>query len=263
MAAKKQTALATSGSKSIATIDQELSSEVANIKGMIGQASGNKLKVEATGDFVTPDGLNLGNEIQVVVLDFVSVNKFYDTPYNPQNPAPPACYAIGKVVNDMAPENDSPQAMHSDCRTCPLNQFGSGNNGKSKACKNSRLLAVLLVDPDSPDAHNQPDAPIYTMELPPTAIRSFDGAVAHVARTLNSVPVKAILTVTARNAGTYALISFIDPVPNPDYAVHAARRTECQDMLFRKPDFAAYEAKAAPASRGRSAPAPRRAAARR
>lgn len=237
---------------SIANIDAELANEIANIKDTISQGSGNKIKVLPTGSFELPDGLDLGDEIQVVVVDFVSHNKFYATPYNPQNPTPPDCYAMGRKLNDMAPEDDSPHKQNDDCRTCPLNQFGSGNGGRGKACKNSRVLAVLLVDQENPDAHNAPDAPLYVLELPPTALRSFDGAVGHIARALNGPPVKAILTVSAKNAGTYALITFSDPVPNPDYAANVGRRPEVEDLLFRKPDFAAFEAKQASAPRGRA-----------
>lgn len=242
---------------SMANIDQELSSEVANLKSQIGQPSGNRIKVEPTGDFVLPDGQNLGDEINVVVVDFVSTNKFYSGPYNPSNPSPPDCYAIGRVLGDMAPEADSPSVQADDCATCPLNQFGSGLNGKSKACKNTRTLAVVVVDPEDPSAAAAADAPLYTLDLPPTAIRSFDGAVSAVARSLNAPPVKAVLTVSARNVGTYALITFTDPVPNPDYAAHYGRREECQDMLFRKPDFTPRETK--PQGRGRGAAPARRA----
>lgn len=256
----KSTAVATTVKKagtSIATIDQELANEVAALKEQIGQPAGNRIKVEATGDFIAPDGQNLGDEIQVVVIDFVSSNKFYSGPYNPKNPSPPDCYAIGRKLNEMAPEDDSPAAQSDACATCALNQFGSGNNGKSKACKNTRTLAVVLVDPEDPSAAAALDAPIYTMDLPPTAIRPFDGAVSAVARSLAGPPVKAVLTVSARNVGTYALISFTDPVPNPDYATHYARRAECNDLLFRKPDFTPREQQ--PKGRGRGAAPARRA----
>lgn len=255
MARTKALKPAASGT-SLALVDDELAKEVASLKNAISQPSGNRIKVESSGDFVLPDGMNLGNEIQVVVIDFVSRNTFYSAPYNSQNPVPPDCYAIGKDLSALTPEQDSPALQADKCATCPLNQFGSGNNGKSKACKNTRELAVRVVDPEQ---DYDPSAPIYTLSLPPTAIRSFDGAVATVARSLAGPPLKAILTVTARNKGTYAEIAFVDPVPNPDYAQDFARRGEVQDVLFRKPDFSAYQNQ--PPARGRAAaPAARRAA---
>jgi len=242
--ARKSLSAVRGGSTALATIDQELSNEVALLKQQIGQPGGRAIKVNPTGSFTSPEGMDLGNEIQVVVVDFISKNFFYDGPYVPQTPSAPACYAANKVIADMAPDPDCPSPQAETCAKCPLNQFGSGNNGKSKACKNTRELAVLLVDQNNPDALGDPSTPLYTLSLPPTALRSFDGAAAVVARTLGGPPLKAILTVTATNAGTYALIAFSDPVANPHYADHAQRRAEAAELLARKPDFSNYAAPA-------------------
>ena len=250
----------------LTVLDAELANEIVDIKSMIGQASGNKIKLEPTGDYVLPSGENLGNEIQVVVLDFVSKNQWYQNPFNPNNIVPPDCYAIGKVLSQMQPESDSPNMQggaDGDCATCPLNQFGSGNNGQSKACKNSRLAAALVIDPNDPEASTAPDAPIYTIEFAPTSIKAFDGMVTGTARTLNGPPIKAIWTLSARNAGTYALQTFSDPLPNDMLGSHIHRRAETVDMLNRKPDFSQKPASNAGNNRrgGGRQVAPRRGAA--
>jgi len=256
MARSKAVTAPVGGSKALSTLDAELAQEVANLKNQIGAPGGKAIKVEPAGAFTSPEGLDLGSEIQVVVLDFVSKNLFYSSPYVKGVSVPPDCYAAGKNLGEMKPDPESPAVQNHDCPSCPLNAFGSGNNGKSKACKNTRELAVLLLDPQHPDAHNDPKAPIYTLSLPPTAIMSFDGVVAHTMRMLGGPPIKAIVTITAENVGTYAKISFVDPVPNPHYGQHAARRAECVDLLFRKPDF-----NARPAARQTARPTPRRAGA--
>lgn len=266
--AKTALAKATTGT-SIANIDAQLDSEVANIKNQVGQASGNKISVEVNGDFVLPDGANLGNEIQVVVLDFVGRNNFYDQIYNAQNPAPPACYAIGPLAsaNDpnglmgMAPEPDSPAVQHDTCNGCWANAFNSAANGKAKACQNRRLAAVLVVDPENPEGYLASDATIYTLDLSPSNIKSFDGAISYATKSVGHY-IKVIFTVTAKNAGTYALVTFGDPIPNSGYAANAGRRGECADMLQRKPDFT-RAAPAAPARGRGAAAAPRRPAATR
>ena len=248
---------------SIALVDDQLSQEVANLKQQIGQPSGNKIKVETNGDFVLPDGRNLGNEIQISIINFVARNFFYATPYNPNNITPPDCYAVGTVNHDLlVPEDDSPDQQADKCGTCPLNKFGSGNNGVGKACTNRYWLAVLIVDPDDPDAHNAVDAPIYVLDLPPTAIKQFEGAIRHTATMMGHWS-KALYTVSATPAGTYAKIAIGSPEPNRDYAAHFARRGEVEGVLFRKPDFTAPAAAKpaprgrAPAARGRGAPARR------
>ena len=234
----------------MSTIDAELANEAALIKSAIAAPGGNRIKADPSGAFLLPDGLNLGDSIEVVVLDFISANRFYSGPYNPNQISPPDCFAMGRSLAEMAPDDASPDKQSSNCHTCPMNQFGSSSNGSGKACKNSRELAVLLIDPANPEAHNEPGAPIYTMSLPPTAIKSFDAAVGYVARTLSAPPIKAILTVTGRNVGTYSQISFIEPIPNPDYALHMQRRSECADLLFRKPDYSAASGPAKKPARG-------------
>lgn len=239
-AAKPSTAVATR-STSIANIDQELANEVAQLKQQLGQPSGNAIRVQPVGSFNAPDGQDLGSEIQVVIVDFISKNMFYDRPYDPGTPGPPACYAAGKVIADMAPDPESPAIQSDLCSTCALNVFGSGSNGKSKACKNTRELVVLLVDSDAPDAIADPAGQLYTISLPPTALRSFDGIASTIARSLGGPPIKAIVTITAKNAGTYAMLTFSDPLPNKHYAQHAERRGEANEMLARKPNFADYQ----------------------
>lgn len=248
----------------LVALDAELANEIVDIKSQIGQASGNKIKLEPTGDYILPSGENLGNEIQIVVLDFVSKNTWYEMPYNPNNIVPPDCYAIGKVLSQMAPGEDSPNRQGGSdggCSSCPLNQFGSGNNGQSKACKNSRLAAVLVIDPENPEASTAEDAPIYTIEFAPTSLKAFDGMVAASARTLSGPPIKAIWTLSARNAGTYALQSFSDPLPNNMLGAHIHRRPETVDMLSRTPDFSQKPAAGNNRRGGGRQVAPRRGAA--
>lgn len=236
----------------IALIDDQLANEVALLTSQLGSPSGNKLKIAPTGMISTPDGLDLGTEIQVAVVDFINRNFFYSSAYNPKEITPPDCYAMGKDIATMKPEGDSPMLQNKDgCATCPMNAWSSGQ-GNAKACQNRYWVAVLLIDPDNPEAHNDPSAPIYTLDLSPSNRKSFEGAVRNTTKLLGHWA-KAIYTVSAENAGTYAKVSWLDPVSNPDYAMHVARRPEVEDMLTRRPDFSA----AAAASTKSRAPARR------
>jgi len=255
---KPKTATPTPSSNALVNIDAQLAAEATQLRNQVGASSSNRLKIEVRGAFSTPDGMDLGNEIQIVVLDIVSRNQYYTTPFNPDNPAAPDCYAMGRSIPDLVPEDDSPAKMHSDCATCALNQFNSGPSGRGKACQNRRQVAFLLVDPENPEAHNAPDAPIYLLDLSPSNLKSFDGAMKHATNMLGH-SLKAIFTVTAENAGTYAKVYFGSPEPNPDYATHIQRRSECEEILFRRPDFARVAAAAATKpARGRAATPPAR-----
>lgn len=230
------------GSTALSTLDSQLAQEVATIRDAIGGPAGNAIKIKPTGDFVLPDGAIIGNQIQVVVLDFVSKNFLYTERYDPNNPSPPACFAVGKNIAAMVPVKEAPDPQSENCASCPMNAFGSGENGKSKACKNTRELAVLLVEDDG--SHNAPDAPIYTLSLSPTNMRSFDSFVSNCVRTLGGPPIKAIVTLSGENVGTYASITCSDMVPNPNYAEHFMRRSEADVLLTRLPDFTPRQAPA-------------------
>lgn len=212
------------------------------------------MKVEPTGNIKTPEGLDLGNKIQLVVIDFHSRNAFYSQQFNPQLITPPDCYAFGKSIVDLRPDDPNlPMQQNEDCASCPLNQFSSApGNSKAKACKNTREVVVRLIDPDGADS-SPADAPLYVLAVSPTSLKAFDGMVQAVSRSVGP-PVKAIVTMTATSApgGKYATLSFSDPVPNADYAVDWGRRSEAAALLQRRPDYAAAAARAA------AAPAPAR-----
>lgn len=263
MAARKKNAVSTTvnsgSSTAIATVDQELDNSVALLKQSINAPGGNRIRVESVGSFTTPDGFDLGSSIRVVILDLINRNFFYSQKYVEGSPVAPDCYSMGSAIASLVPEPDSPAVQNESCATCPLNAYGTADNGKGKACQNRFWVAVLLLDDNDPEAHNAPDAPIYMLDISPANRKSLEAYIGNVSRSLGH-PIKTIATVTAKNNGTYALVSFTDPLPNPNYAVHAARRTEVKDMLTRRPDFAGIAAKAAAAPKRPQRPVPKPAA---
>ena len=257
-AASKSVTPATSAN-AVALVDQDLAAEAAALRNQISAPAGNKIRVERTGAFTLPDGTDLGDEFQAVVIDFYSRNMFYSSPYDANNITPPDCYAVGKDKSTLAPNDDSPAKQADSCATCPMNAFKSGA-GKAKACQNRYWVGLVIVDPDDPEAHVSAEAPLYVLDLSPSNLRSFEAFVAGVGRTLNGPPIKAIVTVKAKNVGTYAAVTFSNALPNPDYAQQVQRRPEATDVLTRTPDFSSMAALNGPKSR---APARRQAGNRR
>jgi hypothetical protein len=266
-AAAKEVATVSKRDNLPALIDSQLAAETAGLAGQLGRSSSNRIKVLPKGEFEVA-GVNVGNEIQIVVVDFNTRNNFYKTKFSPDNPSPPDCYAISALgsashpdaIGSMAPEADSPDLQNPACNTCWANQWESGD-GKGKACQNRRNLAVLYVDPEAPDAHNDAEAPLHLLDLSPTQGKSYDAVAKMIGKQLNKPPIGAIITVTAENVGTYAALTFNNPVPNPDVAAHLTRRAEAAEILNRKPDFTAAAAKPATPARGRAATPARRGAA--
>ena len=83
----------------------------------------------------TGDGENteLEKEIECVILLSHPANAYYREAYRGGS-NPPDCGSFDGVTGTGVPGGA--------CKTCPYNQFGSGN-GKSKACKNRRMLYLL------------------------------------------------------------------------------------------------------------------------
>ena len=156
---------------SITEIQNQLKAQAAAINEKVAPASGITIQVSQSKEFKFPDGTK-GDEFECVIVDFTSVNFFYEGEYDKDNITPPACFAVGNNPLQLVPSDNSPNKQNDTCKGCPMNEFGSA--GKGKACKNQRLLAVL-----PPDATE--DTPIWLLKVSPTAIKAFDSYVRSVA----------------------------------------------------------------------------------
>ena len=208
----------------------------------IAPPGGSKIKL-AAGSMTLPNGTKTPGPLDVVIVDFVATNKFYEGAYDQNNIQPPVCFAIGTNPLKLVPSANSPLPQAATCAECPMNQFGSA--GAGKACKNERTLAVLPPDADA-------DTPLWIMGVSPTGIKGFDGHVASVARTFQTIPAGVVTTVELDSAKTYPSLMFGGAVPNPNVNAHFARQEEARAMLAVEPDVSGYgvakppQAKAAP-----------------
>jgi hypothetical protein len=89
------------------------------------------------------------NVIVINALPKVS-RQFYEAAFDPDaTPTLPDCWSnLGDVPD---PKAANPQAAN--CTTCPQNIDGSGNNGKGRACRFNRRIAVLLENDMSGDIY--------------------------------------------------------------------------------------------------------------
>lgn len=169
----------------------------------------------ASGDFISTkgghfsiDGVTVkGDKIKAVVVDSIFLNTWYEKPWDPSEPATPACYAFGVTAKGMSPHEDSEQPQHENCAECPLNKFGTANvgSGKGKACKNQRRLALILEE-DLED----PEARMWLLNISVTSCKAWGGYVSQIVDTYNK-PTCGVLTelelFTAKGK-TYAQTSF-------------------------------------------------------
>jgi hypothetical protein len=228
----KTTAVAKAKINLPVNISQQLAAEAAAIANKIGTPGGDRIKVTQKKTFRMPSGEENAGPIQAVIVDFVSANFYYEGAFDPNDITPPLCAAIGAEPGSLAPFNDSPAKQCDTCAACPQNQFGSA--GRGKACQNSRLLALLPLDATE-------DTPLMLLKVSPTALRSFDGYVASIARSFSAPPIGVVTEISFDDNLDYPSLRFGNPTPNPILPLSLARREEAQSRLNAKPEFTAQE----------------------
>lgn len=252
--AKPGTAVAVkSSSTAVTNIMDTLRKQAETNASRIEPGGGKSIRIGQDKSFTLPDGTKTREALQLVVVDFVSRNEYYEGTYNPNEITPPACFAIHPEPKQLAPSDNSPDKQSDVCLGCPMNEFGSSPTGGGKACKNTRLLAVLPPDADE-------DTEIWTLKVSPTALKAFDGFVASVNRVFQLPPIGVIVTVGFNPTKDFPSLEFTDPQPNDNVATHFARQEEARELLMREPDVSGYVADK-PTKTGRK-PAVRKAPAR-
>lgn len=214
--------------------EEQLSKEAAEITKRIAAPSGDRIRFNANRSFITPDGLE-GTELEVVIVDFISTNMFYEEDFDRDNPQSPICFAFGSEPAILVPSPNSPSKQAPTCSACPNNQFGSARNGKGKACKNTRLIAVMPAHAALDDPAN---APIWIMSVPPTSIKAFDKYVHELAVKQRTVPVGVVTSVTLDPASAFAAPRFnvVRPLASKEIGVFMSRREEANQRLYVEPD---------------------------
>lgn len=96
----------------------------------------------------------LGDQVCAIVLDAIRINTFYGARYDADQLMPPICYAAGRVEEEMGPHESMqvdlnyfrPQndpTLRGACHACPMNRWGSADQGRGKACQNRRELTLV------------------------------------------------------------------------------------------------------------------------
>lgn len=227
--------------------EEQLAKEAAEITKRISSPSGDRIRFNGNSAFITPDGME-GKTIEAVIVDFMSSNLFYDSAFDREKPQPPGCFAIGTEPSMLVPSPNSPNKQADTCTVCPNNQFGS--SGKGKACKNTRLLALM---PISALENPNEEAPIWIMSVPPTSLTAFDNYVKTLSSRHRTVPVGVITSISLDPSNTYASPRFavVKPLEGKQLGIFMSRREEANRRLAAEPDVSGYTAPDKNVRRGR------------
>lgn len=227
--------------------------DLAELKNRLTKPAGDKIKVEDK-QFTLPSGEVL-DFLDIVVVDFVYFNAYYESAYEKGTFVPPTCFALHPEPKGIDPSANSIECQsQAGCDGCWANQFGS--SGKGKACQNRCLIAVLPTNAVA-------ETPLTVLDLSPTAVKPFSAYVASVARGLQRPPYGVVSHVECNPAVKYDVIQFSDPQPIDDgefIAMIRSRRDEARQRLLTEPDVSAIKAaNDSPKKSNLKAPAKRRA----
>ena len=176
-----------------------------------------RIKIPAGGStaFEIPDGdseeVNMVKEIVGVILLHHPAYAYYKEKYTGGS-NPPDCGSFDGVTGTGDPGGA--------CATCPLNQFGSGD-GQSKACKNRRMIYVLMEGELFP----------MVLSLPTGSLKEFTKYLKRQlskGRKLNQIVTKISLKKATNNSGiafSQAVFTF-DRVLNEEEKAAVAVMTE-------------------------------------
>lgn len=252
----KSTAVAKAKSTAVSTnVMSSMAQDMEDLRSRLTKVSGDRIKI-SNKQFTLPSG-DILDFLDVVIVDFVYTNKYYEGAYEKDNIVPPNCFAIHQEPTGMVPSANSPDVQCEDCNKCWANQFGS--SGKGKACQNRLLMAVLPADAG-------PDTPFAILDISPTAVKPFSAYVSSVARGLQRPPYGVITHVECNPSTKHDVCVFSDPQPIEDMEfieMVRGRRQEAIERLSVEPDVAAInaanDAKPARGKAGLKAPVKRRA----
>lgn len=233
MATKKKTGKAVLSMKDL---DKQMMADASDASARVAAVGGNTIGIRNSK--FSYKNQPLGRVFACVVVEYVHANSFYDTAFDPENPAPPACVALSVDGDDMAPVKGSPSPQSEQCDGCPNNAWGSADVGRGKACGEQYKLAVVAVGPG--EDYSTCDMAILT--LPPTSRKNWTQYVKDVGDKLQRPP-WGVLTEFSFSDGDYPIL-----VPELGKKIGNAkdlndirdRRKEALDLLMTPPDFSGF-----------------------
>ena len=196
-------------STEIIDIQTQLAAELEELDKTVAPPSGHRISLKGKV-FTFPDGKTSPGPITAVVLDWRSVNAYYESAYNPKNIEAPSCFAIAKDHTKLKPSDNGSDLQADACEGCQRNEWGSApGGGRGKACKNQ--IRIAIVPPDA-----KPDTPPWTIDLAPSSATSFTNFANRVKGQRGLLPLQTQVTIAFNPNADYPTLTFADPEPLPE-----------------------------------------------
>ncbi|SET46326.1 hypothetical protein SAMN05660297_02479 [Natronincola peptidivorans] len=149
--------------------------------------SGGGLAFEIPGEDI--DQPQLVQQLVGVMVDHHPVNGYWQEKYSGGN-NPPDCSSMDGKRGEGTPGGD--------CKTCPLNQFGSDEDGRGKACKNMHRIYLLRSGEILP----------ILLTLPPTSLKNLSNYMAKRIITKGHRSYSVVTRITLKKAQSSSGITY-------------------------------------------------------
>lgn len=199
------------------------------------------------------------NKIDVVIVDEIAVNAYYEGKYDNENKQSPICYAYAHVqpdgtMPDMAPHEKAEQKQHGECGTCKWNAFKSDDRGRGKACKNIRRLA-LLAAADCESVESVRKARVAFLNVPVTSVAGYANFLRGLATVMKRPPYAVVANIHLEDDDNTQFRMLFEPVEKIDdkkvlQAIYDVRTKLQEGIMFPYPP---NEAKAGAKAKGGAA----------
>jgi hypothetical protein len=179
-----------------------------------------------------------GNQAYVIILDSVRENTYYPNKFDPTVKAPPVCYAFGRGADaeEMGPHSSMQadaeyfQPQHDTCLGCPMNEWGTADTGKGKACQNRRRLTLIPAGVATPikgsrdfevelfeDPKHFQTADVAFLKLPVTSTKQYARYITQLSASVRRPPHGVLTRI------------YLEPHANDQYHI-------CFEMVEEVPD---------------------------
>ena len=209
------------------TMQAALAQQLEALEGQLAQPLTNKITTSGKL-FTLPTGESHPGPLRAVILDFVWFLAHYPDGWNPDDPAEPDCWAIGRDTPEsgyLVPHHEVRTPYAESCAICPKNQWASGS-GNAKACKNARRLVV--VPPDATDTTTP-----ATLYVSPTALQRFDLYVKGLAHLHRLLPVQVVTEIGFDPKPTYPSLTFSFVALHDNMDAMWALQRRAQEQLLK------------------------------
>lgn len=254
--------------KDLVQWDEELAKQAEIAAGMEANSGGGQFFSVQAGLLSWQDAPLPDNQMAVIILDGIMENVFYEGPYDPDNPQSPVCFAFGRDEKLIRPHqvvvdaHNEQCGMSGLCDGCEMNEWGSADVGRGKACKNVRRLAMIpagtLKDGKfvlNDDEEHYASTAIGFMKLPVTSVKGYASFVKQVAGALRRPPhgiITKVKVVPDPKSQFKVLFEPIMNVPDDLMGIVMSRHDEAMatiDFPYTTNEEAEEEAKPATARR--------------